>query len=192
MSERRLSPRQLLSMFCVFFRIGAFTLGGGFAMIPLMKVEIVDRQGWLKEEEFLDIIAVTQCSPGAVAINSSVYIGYRLFGLTGAVVAALGTVLPSFLIILAVAFVYADIRSNPAVQKAFRGIYPALVVLVLAAAFNLQKAAFKNRIDVAVAITGLIALVVFNVHPILVILVSGITGVISYMAGGRGERSAGE
>ncbi|ADL08785.1 chromate transporter [Thermosediminibacter oceani] len=191
MGERRLSPRQLLSMFWVFFKIGAFTLGGGYAMIPLMKVEIVDRQNWLEEKEFLDIIAVAQCSPGAVAINSSVYIGYRLFGLAGAVIATLGTVLPSFLSILSIALVYTGVRAYPAVQKAFRGIYPALVVLILAAVFNLQKAAFKNRIDVAVAITGLIALVVFDVHPILVILASGITGLIRYFAGGRRERSAG-
>jgi len=90
---------RLFIMFWIFFKIGAFTLGGGFAMIPLMKAEFVDKLKWIDEDEFMDIIAVSQCAPGAVAINSSIYIGYRLYGYTGAVVAALGTVLPSFIII---------------------------------------------------------------------------------------------
>ncbi|MCG0275764.1 MAG: chromate transporter [Thermosediminibacteraceae bacterium] len=178
--DKKISPRQLVVMFWTFFKIGAFTLGGGFAMIPLMKAEFVDRLRWLKEEEFLDIIAVSQCVPGVVAINSSVYIGYKLYGFLGAAIAALGTVLPSFLIILAVALVYNEIRSEPAVQKAFRGIYPALVVLVLAAAINLRKAAFRNFFDMVVAIACLIALLI-DVHPIFVIIAAGTTGILSRM-----------
>ncbi|HHW03909.1 MAG TPA: chromate transporter [Thermoanaerobacterales bacterium] len=164
-------------MFWAFFKIGAFTLGGGFAMIPLMKVEMVDRQKWIKEEEFLDIIAVTQSAPGAVAINSSIYIGYKLAGFSGSVIATLGTVLPSFLIILFVALFYADMKSNVYVKKAFSGIYPAIVVLILAAAINLWKAAFKDKTGLALALLSLAALIVFDVHPILVILLAGITGI---------------
>lgn len=175
--DKRLSPKEMLIMFWAFFKIGAFTLGGGFAMIPLMKVEMVDKQKWIKEEEFLDIIAVTQSAPGAVAINTSIYVGYKLSGLLGSVVATLGTVLPSFLIILLVVFFYADMKSNTYVKKAFQGIYPAIVVLILTAALNLWKAAFKNKMGIAVAILALVALIVFDIHPILVILASGILGI---------------
>ena len=94
---KKLELRELLLMFWAFFKIGAFTLGGGFAMIPLMKVEMVDKQKWIKEEEFLDIIAVAQSAPRAVAINTSIYISYRLYGFLGSLIAVLGTILPSFL-----------------------------------------------------------------------------------------------
>lgn len=173
----KLSPKQLLLMFWAFFKIGAFTLGGGFAMIPLMKVEMVDKQKWIKQEEFLDIIAVTQSAPGAVAINSSIYIGYKLAGILGSVIATLGTVLPSFLIILLIALFYTDIKSNTYIKKAFNGIYPAIAVLILAAALNLWKAAFKDKTGIVIAILALIALIILDIHPILVILVSGITGI---------------
>ncbi|MCF6096138.1 chromate transporter [Thermovorax subterraneus] len=179
--------RKLFFMFWAFFKIGAFTLGGGFAMIPLMKAEFVDKLKWLSEDEFLDIIAVSQCAPGAVAINSSIYIGYRLYGLLGAAIAVLGTVLPSFLIILAVALVYAKIRSMPAIQKAFRGVYPALVVLVMSAAVNLWKAAFKNYVDIGIAAACLVALFIFDVHPVFTILAAGISGVLFNLRKEHGE-----
>lgn len=174
--NQKLSAKELLLMFWAFFKIGAFTLGGGFAMIPLMKVEMVDRQKWIKQEEFLDIIAVTQSAPGAVAINSSIYIGYKLAGFLGSVLATLGTVLPSFLIILFVALFYSDMKSNTYVKKAFCGIYPAIVVLILAAAANLWKAAFKDKTGIVIAAMSLVALIVFDIHPILVILLSGLAG----------------
>ncbi|MDI3481505.1 MAG: chromate transporter [Tepidanaerobacteraceae bacterium] len=175
--NHKLSLKEMLIMFWAFFKIGTFTLGGGFAMIPLMKVEMVDKQKWIKEEEFLDIIAVTQSAPGAVAINSSIYIGYRLAGFLGSVIATLGTVLPSFLIILCVVSFYADMKANPYVKKAFCGIYPAIVVLILAAAINLWKAAFRDKAGIVIALLSLAALVVFDVHPILVIVVSGLVGI---------------
>lgn len=165
-------------MFWIFFKIGAFTLGGGFAMIPLMKAEFVDKLKWIDEDEFMDIIAVSQCAPGAVAINSSIYIGYRLYGYTGAVVAALGTVLPSFIIILLVAVVYAEAREIPAVQKAFRGVYTAIVVLILSAAVNLRKAAFKSLADVVVAAVCLAALFIYDVHPVFTVLAAGTFGIL--------------
>jgi chromate transporter len=173
---KKLGPGELLLMFWAFFKIGAFTLGGGFAMIPLMKVEMVDKQKWIKEEEFLDIIAVTQSAPGAVAINTSIYIGYKLSGFLGSCIAVLGTILPSFLIILFVALFYADIKSSIYVKKAFRGIYPGIVVLILAAAFNLRKAAFKTPAGVIIAVLSLAALVILDLHPIMAILASGIAG----------------
>jgi chromate transporter len=173
-----LASKKLLIMFMAFFRIGAFTLGGGFAMIPLMKVEMVDKQKWIREDEFLDIIAVTQSAPGAVAINSSIYIGYKLFGLLGALVATLGTVLPSFLIILLIALFYADFKSNIYVEKAFKGIYPAIAVLILDAAVNLKKRAFKTKKGIIIAVGALGALLFLDIHPIFVILAAGLLAVL--------------
>jgi chromate transporter len=176
--RKRLGPKELLLMFWAFFKIGSFTLGGGFAMIPMMKVEIVDKQRWISEEEFLDIIAVTQSAPGAVAINSSIFIGYKLAGYMGSVIATLGTVLPSFLIILFISRLYMDIKSNIYIKKAFKGIYPAIVVMILAAAFNLRKAAFKTTIGIITAAVAAVALLIFDLHPVIVIAVSGLFGIL--------------
>lgn len=185
--RKKLSPKELLLMFWAFFKIGAFTLGGGFAMIPLMKVEMVDKQKWIKEEEFLDIIAITQSAPGAVAINSSIYIGYELAGFLGSCIATLGTVLPSFLIILFIVLFYTDISSNTYVRKAFRGIYPAIVVLIMSAAVNLRKAAFKHTYGIIISACALIALLVFDIHPIIVIIVAGLTGFFIHEKGAQDD-----
>lgn len=176
--RKRLGPKELLLMFWAFFKIGSFTLGGGFAMIPMMKVEMVDKQRWISEEEFLDIIAVTQSAPGAVAINSSIFIGYKLAGYMGSVIATLGTVLPSFLIILFISRLYMDIKSNIYIKKAFKGIYPAVVVMIFAAAFNLRKAAFKTTIGIITAAVAAVALLIFDLHPVIVIAVSGLFGIL--------------
>lgn len=176
--NNRLNPKQLIEMFWTFFKIGAFTLGGGFAMIPLIKDEFVDKQKWIKEDEFLDTIAITQSAPGAVAINVSIFIGYKLSGYIGAIVAAFGIVLPSFLIILFVALFYTDVKSNLLVQKAFKGIFPAIVVLILSAAFNLRKAAFEYRSGVWITVISLFSLIITNLHPIFVILTAGVVGII--------------
>ncbi|WP_245599084.1 chromate transporter [Thermoanaerobacter thermocopriae] len=175
---KKLEPRELFLMFWAFFKIGAFTLGGGFTMIPLMKEEMVDKQKWIKEEEFLDIIAVTQSAPGAVAINTSIYIGYKLYGLVGSFIATLGTILPSFLIIVFIALFYDSFKSSIYVKKAFKGIYPGIVVLILASAFNLRKAAFKTPVGATIAAISLTALLIFDLHPIIVILTSGIAGML--------------
>lgn len=124
----------LLQLFLTFAKIGAFTFGGGWAMIAIMEREIVDKHGWLTREEFLDQLAVAQSMPGILAVNISVAVGDKIAGTRGTVVSALGTILPSFLIILAIAvFLTPDIiKNNPVVAKVFRGIRPAVVALILA------------------------------------------------------------
>jgi chromate transporter len=178
--RRKLGLKELLLMFWAFFKIGSFTLGGGFAMIPMMKVEMVDRQSWISEEEFLDIIAATQSAPGAVAINSSIFIGYKLSGYVGSIIATLGTVLPSFLIILIISRVYTDIKSSIYINKSFKGIYPAVVVMILAAAFNLRKAAFKTPINIITAAVAVAVLLIFDMHPVIVIALSGLLGILMH------------
>ncbi|MDE6366283.1 MAG: chromate transporter [Muribaculaceae bacterium] len=124
----------LRSLFLTFAKIGAFTFGGGWAMIAIMEREIVDNHGWLTKDEFMDQLAVAQSMPGILAVNISVAVGDKIAGTRGTVISALGTILPSFLIILAIAvFLTPDIiKNNPTVAAVFRGIRPAVVALIIA------------------------------------------------------------
>ena len=126
------------TLFITFVRIGAFTIGGGYAMLPLIQREVVDR-GWMSKEEFIDLFAVAQSLPGVFAVNISIFVGYKLKKLTGSVICALGTILPSFLIILAIALFFTQFRENEWVEKAFKGLRPAVVALIAVPAIMLLK-----------------------------------------------------
>lgn len=159
-----------LTLFLTFFKIGATTFGGGYAMLPIIQREVVEKHHWLENEEFVDVLAVAQSSPGAVAINSAVFIGCRLYGLPGAVVALLGSVLPSFLIILSVAAFFTRFMEHPAVHAAFLGIRPAVAALILAAVIKLGLPVIRDRRRLPHMIIFLILSVVIGIHPVLIIL----------------------
>ncbi|MDF2545304.1 MAG: chromate transporter [Anaerosolibacter sp.] len=178
--------KNMFKMFMIFFKIGAFTLGGGYAMIPLIEEEIVEKNKWIDPEEFIDIIALSQTIPGALAINSSTYIGYRLFGFPGAVVGCLGTIMPSVIIILLVATFFIQFRSLPLIESIFRGIRPAVVALILLAVMKLGKPLPKNAVNLVWVIGVALAITLLNVHPIMVIVMSGIAG---YMLFREGEKT---
>ncbi len=168
----------LLEMFITFFKIGAFSFGGGYAMIPVVHQEMVTKRGWIEEEEFLDAMAVAQGSPGAMAVNMSIFVGYKIKGPKGAIVATLGSILPSFLIILLVAKYLYQYRNNPLVDRAFIGIKPAIVALIVSAVYNLGKSA---RLPIGqLIITGLTVILIgfLNVNPIYLILAGGIGSII--------------
>ena len=131
-------------LFYTYLKIGTFTLGGGYAMLPLIQREVVDRKGWIDEEEFLNMIALAQAAPGLIAVNSAIFIGWRVGGWKGVAGAVLGAVLPSFVIILAIAMVFQDWKELPAVEAAFKGIRPAVVALIAAPLFKIAKSALKN------------------------------------------------
>ena len=114
--------QRLRTIFASFFKIGLFTFGGGYAMLPLIEQELIAKRGWIEHKEFLDLLTLAQSVPGPIAINTSVFVGYKMRGLKGAVAALLGSVLPSFVIILAIALLFADIRHNPVVDAAFKGM----------------------------------------------------------------------
>ncbi|MBQ0034804.1 MAG: chromate transporter [Bacteroidales bacterium] len=132
------------SLFSTFFRIGAFTIGGGYAMIPLIQREIVDNKQWIDEDEFLNMIALAQAAPGVIAVNSAIFIGYRIAGWRGLVASVLGAVLPSFVIILLIAMVFRDICHYPAVEAVMKGMRPAVVGLLAAAVIRLSISFFKG------------------------------------------------
>ncbi|NLY66701.1 MAG: chromate transporter [Tissierellia bacterium] len=168
----------LLDMFKTFFKIGAFTIGGGYAMIPIIQEEIVDKKGWIKEEDFLDVVAVSQGSPGPVAVNVSIFVGYKLNGLKGALTCMLGTVLPSFLIILLIATVFFQYRNHPVIAKMFMGIRPAVVALIASAVYKMAKRSNLNTIKILVGIATVLIIVFTDISPVYLIIIGGLFAII--------------
>ncbi len=164
--------------FTTFFKIGMFTLGGGYAMIPIIETEVVDKHRWVTKEEFLDLIAIAQSCPGVFAINISTFIGYKLRKLRGALACAVGTALPSFLIILAIAMFFHQFEDNPVVAAIFRGIRPAVVALIAVPTFNLARSAKISWVNCWIPIAGALLIWLMGVSPVLIILAAGIGGYV--------------
>lgn len=167
-----------VSAFARFFKIGLFTVGGGYAMLPLIESEVVEKQKWMEKEEFLDLVAVAQAAPGVFAVNLSIFIGYKLRGVRGSLVTTLGTVMPSFLIILAIAMFFVHFRDNVYVMKAFQGIRPAVVALIAAPVFTLAKSAKINRYTFIIPIISAVLIWLLGVSPIYIIIAAGVGGFI--------------
>ncbi|WP_315120325.1 chromate transporter [uncultured Clostridium sp.] len=170
--------KKLIIMFLSFFKIGAFTFGGGYAMIPLIEKEVVESKEWISKEEFTDILVISQSFPGALPVNSSLFIGYKLGGVLGAIFALLGVILPSFLIILIIAVFFMQFRENPIVDNVFKGISGAVPVLVLIAVKSLSKSVEKKKINIFITITCVISITIFNFHPVGMIFLSAIYGIV--------------
>lgn len=166
----------LKDIFITFFKIGCFTIGGGYAMVPVIQKEVVEEKKWISQEEFLDAIAITNSLPGPLATNSATYVGYKLAGIPGAITAVFATALPSFLIILIIATFFTTIKDNKIIQNIFNGIRPAVVSLILFAVIKLAKSIGLKALNIIITIGTLIAMVFFNVHPFLAVIISGIIG----------------
>ena len=164
--------------FKTFFKIGMFTLGGGYAMIPIIEAEVVDKHKWISKEEFLDLIAIAQSCPGVFAINISIFIGYKLRKVKGAIATSLGTALPSFLIILLIAIFFSKFKDNPVVAAIFRGIRPAVVALIAVPTFNLARSAKLNWANCCIPIASALLIWMLGVSPIYIILAAGIGGFV--------------
>lgn len=166
----------ILQLFTIFFKIGAFTIGGGYAMIPLIEAEIVTKKGWVAREDFLDLLAIAQSAPGVFAVNIAIFIGYRLQGVKGSIVTALGAILPSFLIILCIALFFLRFKEIPIVEAIFKGIRPAVVALIAVPTFNLAKAAKINKYTIWIPIISALLIWLLGFSPIWIILMAGIGG----------------
>ena len=164
--------------FKTFFKIGMFTLGGGYAMIPIIEEEVVNRHRWVDKEEMLDLIAIAQSCPGVFAINISIFVGYKLKKVRGAIATALGTALPSFLIILAIAMFFHQFEDNRYIAAMFRGIRPAVVALIAVPTFNLGKSAQLNRFTVWIPVVSALLIWLLGVSPIWIIILAGLGGYI--------------
>ena len=165
-------------LFKTFFKIGIFTLGGGYAMIPLIEEEVVNKKQWVSKDEMLDLIAIAQSCPGVFAINIATFIGYKLKKERGAIATTIGTALPSFLIILLIAMFFHQFEDNRIVAAIFKGIRPAVVALIAVPTFNLAKRAQLNKWTIWIPIVSALLIWLLGVSPIWIIIAAGIGGYI--------------
>lgn len=163
-------------LFWAFFKIGTFTIGGGYAMIPLMERELVDRKGWMSREEFLDQLALSQSMPGVLAVNMATGVGFRLRGLFGSVVAIAGNVMMPVLFILVLAMLFRQFRGNVWVERFFMGVRPAVVALIAAPVFHLAKSAKVGWSTCWIPLVSALLIWLLGVNPIIVILVAAVGG----------------
>ncbi len=166
----------LLKFFLTCNKIGAFTLGGGYAMIPIMEKEFVDNNHWMDKQEFMDIMVVAQTTPGIFSIDMASHIGYKLRGVWGGIVGALGIALPSIIAILLIAIFFHSFRENEWVARFFKGVRPAVVALIASPCFTMAKTAKLNRYNFWIPIVACLLIALLGVSPVWVILVAGIAG----------------
>lgn len=164
--------KMLLQIFVTFFKIGVFTFGGGYAMIPLIEAEVIDRRGWIARKDFLELLTLAQSAPGPIALNTAVFVGYKMNRYAGALAAVMGVVVPSFTIILLIAMFFADVRDNVWVDAAFRGMRPAVVALIVAPIIGLARG--MSAVMMAVAAAVAVAVWYWGLSPVW-LLVAGAT-----------------
>ncbi|MFR9523551.1 MAG: chromate transporter [Rikenellaceae bacterium] len=167
---------RLRDLFSTFLKIGIFTFGGGYAMIPLIEGEIIEKRAWLPKKEFLDLLTIAQSAPGPIALNTAVFIGYKSRGYKGAFAALAGVVLPSFTILLLVALYFSHIRDNKIVDAAFKGMRPAVIALILAPIISLTRPMKPSHIALAIVAAG--ALWYFAFSPVYLLFISAVVGVV--------------
>ena len=166
--------RGLLDIFWSFLKIGAFTFGGGYAMIPLIQHEVIHRRRWIEERDFLDLLTLAQTAPGPIALNTAVFVGYKRCGYLGALSAIMGVIVPSFLVILVVAIFFASIRDNAYVDAAFKGMRPAVVALIVAPIIGLTKG--MRWWLVAVALVVALVVWYFGISPVWFLIAGAVVG----------------
>ena len=176
--------KRLFQVFFTFFRIGAFTFGGGYAMIPLIQNEAVEKHHWVTDDDILEIIAIAESTPGPIAINSATFVGYRAAGVLGSVAATLGVVLPSFVIILLLSFVLQTFQDIPAVQYAFFGIRAGVLALLCKALWTMYKKAPKGWVGYVVmgaafVLTAINKFGIFKINMIFVIIGCAVFGLVT-------------
>lgn len=167
----------LFQLFASFFKVGAFTFGGGYAMLPVIQREVVDNRGWVTEDEFIEVLGVSQSGPGAVAVNTAIYLGYRIKGIKGSIAATLGAVLPSFLIILSLATILRFVIDHPISEGFFAGVRPAVVGLLISVTIKLFKKVKGTHGWILFFLSALL-LVVFGIHPAIIIVLSALYGAV--------------
>ena len=177
--------KELMKIFLTFFKIGAFTFGGGYAMIPLIQREAVENHHWVTDEDILDIVAIAESTPGPIAVNAATFVGYRVRGFWGAVAATLGVVLPSFVIILAISYVLRQFQQLKAVQYAFQGIRAGVLVLMLKALIKMFKTNRKGIVAYVIMGLSFVLTAVCKVNTFLVIALCAVLGLITAMAAER-------
>ena len=177
----------LLKLFTAFARVGVLTFGGGYAMIPMLEREIVDRHGWATSEELMDYYAVGQCTPGVIAVNTATFIGYKIAGNLGGVVATLGVVFPSFVIISVIAGIIQNFADIPAVKSAFAAIRVCVCVLIFNSVLKLWKGAVKDKAALVLCLLVFVLSIFFNISPIVFVVFCAAAGILFTRLGVRGK-----
>ncbi len=171
--------KRFWTLFAVFFKIGAFTFGGGYAMIPLIEREVAEKRGWIRSQDMLDIIAIAESTPGPIAINTATFVGYKTAGVLGAACATLGVVLPSFLIISIISFVLAEFREFKPVQFAFNGIRAGVLALIIKALWSMYKKCPKSPVAYIIMAASFVVAAFTNVNVIFIIIGAAAFGIIT-------------
>ena len=177
--------KTLIQLFLIFARIGGFTFGGGYAMLPMLQKELVENKGWTTNEELIDYYAIGQCTPGVIAVNVATFVGYKTKGILGGIFATLGMITPSLIIVGIIAAFISGFQDYEVVQWAFSGIRAAVVALILSAMWKIAK---KSLVDIfAVAIFLIVALLSFftDLSPVIFVLAAGLCGLVLNMTGLR-------
>ena len=179
--------KKLLQVFWTFFKIGAFTFGGGYAMIPLIQNEAVEKRHWVTDDDILEIVAIAESTPGPIAINSATFVGYRAAGVLGSVCGTLGVVLPSFVIILALSFILQEFQALKVVQYAFFGIRAGVLALLIKALWTMYKKSPKGWPAYVVMGLSFLLTAVFSINVIFVIIGCTIFGLVTSRILRKGE-----
>jgi len=165
--------KTLFQIFWTFLKISPVTFGAGYAMIPLIEKEIVEKKKWIKREDITDVFAIAESIPGAIALNSSTFIGFRIGGVKGAIVALLGIFLPTFMIVVLLSITFMQFQHNPIIEASFKAIRASIVALIVYAGFMIGKTAIIDRTTLAISVGSMIILFFYHIHPVFIIL-SGI------------------
>ena len=179
--------KRLFELFLAFARVGVMTFGGGYAMIPILEREIIDRHGWATEEELMDYYAVGQCTPGVIAVNTATFIGYKVAGSVGGVVATLGVIFPSLVIITLIAGILTSFADVPAVKSAFAGIRVCVCVLIFNAVLKLWKKAVVDKAALVLFLGVFLLSVFFDISPIVFVVFCAAAGILFTRMGVRGK-----
>ncbi|MBQ6839102.1 MAG: chromate transporter [Oscillospiraceae bacterium] len=171
--------KQLWQIFAAFFRIGAFTFGGGLAMIPLIQKEAVEKHGWVSDDDILEIVAIAESTPGPIAINAATFVGYRAAGVLGSAFATFGTVLPSFVIILLISYVLRQFQQLPAVQYAFWGIRAGVLAMLIKSLYTMFKKSAKGWPAYVAMAAAFVLTAVLDVHILIVIIGCAVFGLVT-------------
>lgn len=172
--------KELFELFFIFFKMGSFTFGGGYAMLPIIQEEIVNKRKWATDEEILDYYAIGQSTPGIIAVNTATFIGYNRKGLLGGIFATLGIVSPSIVIITIIARFFENFQDYDLVQNAFGGIRVVVAALILNTVIKMYKDSVKDLLGVALFLISFLLLVFLDITPIIVIIISAIAGIIRF------------
>ena len=187
--RKNILTEKLLPLFITFFKIGAFTFGGGYAMIPIIQREIADRKKWLSDDDIFDIIAISESTPGPIAINSATFVGYKIAGFWGAFFSTFAVVLPSFIIIGILSYLLKEFAAIKAVQYAFFGIRAAVLALLLRALYLMYKKCPKNIFSYFIMALSFILAAVLKLNVFLIIVICAVSGlVMSFYAKGADEK----